>query len=82
MRGKGQGSGGYTVTFKNINVEDPRPTLQPFKILMEGKYYVEGESQNLLLINHHFTILSSHFFGIYNIYIFLKTEIEMAILRC
>ena len=37
MRGKGQGSGGYTITFKNINVEDPRPTLQPYKILMEGK---------------------------------------------
>ena len=38
MRGKGGGSGGYTITFKNIVVEDPRPTLQPYKILMEGKY--------------------------------------------
>ena len=36
MRGKGEGSGGYTVTFRNIVVEDPRPTLQHFKILMEG----------------------------------------------
>ena len=36
MRGAGQGEGGYTVTFRNIVVEDPRPTLQHFKILMEG----------------------------------------------
>ena len=25
MRGKGQGNGGDTVTFRNIDVEDPRP---------------------------------------------------------
>ena len=36
MRGEGQGEGGYSVTFRNIVVEDPRPTLQHFKILMEG----------------------------------------------
>ena len=36
MRGEGGGEGGYTVTFRNIVVEDPRPTLQHFKILMEG----------------------------------------------
>ena len=36
MRGEGQGEGGYTVKFKNIVVEDPRPTLQHFKIMMEG----------------------------------------------
>jgi len=36
MRGAGGGSGGYTVTFKNIIVEDPRPTLQHFKVLVEG----------------------------------------------
>ena len=36
MRGEGGGDGGYTVTFRNIVVEDPRPTLQHFKILMEG----------------------------------------------
>ena len=35
MRGSGQGSGGYTIVFRNIIVEDPRPTLQPFKIIME-----------------------------------------------
>ena len=35
MRGSGHGSGGYTITFRNIIVEDPRPTLQPFKIIME-----------------------------------------------
>ena len=36
MRGEGEGSGGFNVTFRNIVVEDPRPTLQHFKILMEG----------------------------------------------
>ena len=36
MRGGGFGDGGYTITFRNINVEDPRPTKQIFKILMEG----------------------------------------------
>ena len=37
MRGEGGGDGGYTVTFRNIVVEDPRPTLQHFKILMQGQ---------------------------------------------
>ena len=37
MRGEGGGSGGYTVTFRNIKVEDPRPPLQNFKILMQGQ---------------------------------------------
>ena len=32
----GHGEGGYTLTFRNIVVEDPRPTLQSFKIMMEG----------------------------------------------
>ena len=36
MRGSGGGSGGYSLTFRNIRVEDPRPTLQHFKILMEA----------------------------------------------
>ena len=36
--------------------------------------YLEGESQNLRLINHHFTTLSLHFFGI-AICIFHKTDI-------
>jgi len=36
MRGEGKGSGGFTIEFRNIVVEDPRPTLQHFKILMEG----------------------------------------------
>ena len=35
MRGNGQGSGGYTISFRNIVVEDPRPTHEAFKILME-----------------------------------------------
>ena len=37
MRGEGGGDGGFTVTFRNIVVEDPRPTLQHFKILMQGQ---------------------------------------------
>ena len=36
MRALGGGSGGYTVHFRNITVEDPRPTLQHFKIMMAG----------------------------------------------
>lgn len=36
MRGSGHGSGGYNLIFRNIIQEDPRPTLQPFKLLMEG----------------------------------------------
>jgi len=36
MRPKGGGSGGNTVTFRNIVVEDPRPTLQHFMIAMQG----------------------------------------------
>ena len=36
MRGKGSGSGGSSVTFRNIVVEDPRPSHMHFKILMEG----------------------------------------------
>ena len=42
---------------------------------------LEGESQNLRLINHHFTTLSNHFFGI-AMSIFHKTEIQTVILRC
>ena len=36
MRCAGAGEGGYTLTFRNIVVEDPRPTLQHFKILMQA----------------------------------------------
>jgi hypothetical protein len=36
MRGLGSGAGGSNLTFRNISVEDPRPTLQQFFILMEG----------------------------------------------
>ena len=36
MRGEGGGSGGDNLVFRNIIVEDPRPTLQHFMILMEG----------------------------------------------
>lgn len=34
MRGEGEGSGGAGVVFRNINIEDPRPTLQQFFICM------------------------------------------------
>ena len=36
LRGKGQGSGGFTITFRNIAVEDPRPTHMHFKIMMKA----------------------------------------------
>lgn len=36
MRGEGLGSGGEGVVFRNIRVEDPRPTLQHFMIAMQG----------------------------------------------
>ena len=36
LRGKGEGSGGFTITFRNIVVEDPRPTHQAIKIMMQG----------------------------------------------
>ena len=36
MRGNGQGTGGFTVSFRNIVVEDPGPTKQHFQILMQG----------------------------------------------
>ena len=36
MRGEGQGSGGYSIIFRNIKVEDPRPTLQHFMIAIQG----------------------------------------------
>ena len=36
MRGEGKGDCGNGIVFKNIRVEDPRPTLQPFMIAMEG----------------------------------------------
>jgi hypothetical protein len=34
MRGEGRGAGGAGIVFRNINVEDPRPTLQQFFICM------------------------------------------------
>lgn len=36
MRGEGKGNGGEGVVFRNIRVEDTRPTLQPFLIVMQG----------------------------------------------
>lgn len=34
MRGEGGGEGGSNVIFRNINIEDPRPTLQQFFLCM------------------------------------------------
>ncbi len=34
MRGEGAGAGGVGVIFRNINIEDPRPTLQQFFLCM------------------------------------------------
>ena len=42
---------------------------------------LEGVSQNLELINGHFTTISGHFFANY-MKIFYKTEVPMVILRC
>ena len=36
LRGVGEGEGGYTITFRNLVVEDPRPTHQAFKLMMQG----------------------------------------------
>jgi len=36
MRGEGRGACGAGVIFRNIRVEDPRPTLQHFMIAMQG----------------------------------------------
>jgi len=36
MRGEGGGTGGDNIVFRNIMMEDPRPTLQQWMIAMEG----------------------------------------------
>ena len=38
--------------------------IPSLKLKRASKALLEGESQNLRLINHHFTAISSHFFGI------------------
>ena len=45
MRGEGNGPCGEGVVFRNIRVEDPRPTLQHFLIAMQGvkPYSKEGQ---------------------------------------
>ena len=45
MRGNGYGTGGYTVVFRNIVVEDPRPTMANFKIQMENWRYPEKHNR-------------------------------------
>lgn len=44
MRAEGGGACGNGVVFRNIRVEDPRPTLQTFFVLMESRQpYFKGE---------------------------------------
>ena len=44
MRGNGQGTGGFTVVFRNIVVEDTRPTMASFKLQME--YWKDPENHS------------------------------------
>ena len=62
----------FFITFRKLGTLSRRTT---------SKNDLEGESQNLQLINHHFTTVSSHFFAI-SIKIFHETEILTVILRC
>ena len=58
----------FTIALKELSITMHLVPCAPQYIL--GQYapcacfQLEGESQNLRLINHHFTTLSSHFFGI------------------
>jgi hypothetical protein len=47
MRGEGGGAAGAGVIFRNINIEDPRPTLQQFFICMAmpEPYSKDGEKR-------------------------------------
>ncbi|MEO1616236.1 MAG: endo-polygalacturonase [Planctomycetota bacterium] len=45
MRGEGEGDCGAGVIFRNIRVEDPRPTLQQFMIMMKGVEPYEREAK-------------------------------------
>ena len=45
MRGEGEGQCGQGVVFRNIQVEDPRPTLQHFMIAMQGLQPYSDPSQ-------------------------------------
>lgn len=47
MRGEGKGAGGAGVIFRNINIEDPRPTLQQFFLCMTvpAPYSKSGEKR-------------------------------------
>lgn len=47
MRGEGEGAAGAGVLFRNINIEDPRPTLQQFFVCMTmpQPYSKDGEKR-------------------------------------
>ncbi|MDB4673633.1 hypothetical protein OAF27_02350, partial [Verrucomicrobiales bacterium] len=47
MRGEGGGESGKGVVFRNIRVEDPRPTLQHFMIAMQGVEPYSNPSERL-----------------------------------
>ena len=68
-------------SFAPIRPEHQTTVNRKYHVYLYGYLDVEGESQNLRLINHHFTTVSSHFFAI-SINIFHKTEILTVILRC
>ncbi len=59
MRGEGDGAAGSGVSFRNINIEDPRPTLQQFFICMtvpkpygkEGNKRGPGDLSGILFQN-------------------------------
>jgi hypothetical protein len=48
MRGESEGTGGAGVIFRNINIEDPRPTLQQFFLCMTvpQPYSKDGRKAN------------------------------------
>ncbi len=59
MRGESEGAGGAGVVFRNINIEDPRPTLQQFFLCMtvpqpyskDGNQGAAGELSGILFQN-------------------------------
>ena len=59
MRGEGCGAGGAGVIFRNINIEDPRPTLQQFFVCMtmptpyskDGEQRAAGDLSGILFQN-------------------------------
>ena len=55
-----------------------KTTVRIASILEFKSVYIEGDSQNLRMINGRFKATSGHFFGNY---IFYKTQVQTVILR-